>query len=553
MTVTTAKIEQVVQAIVQFQRDCNQESSSSQSVKTSLTLADSFLKAWVTDAHLSFAQCEAIYAKYTAHRWLISLNLVLLFAKGHRISDTFLQHVLAGQILASGLRKVSKDEQRQRLTKRCIQATNTDHFEVFQWALRKSLQPTDTPVIVDFGRVDWCIYNIIVSAMRIAEALAAKANMQPSSLFSAIKKEVRQNNDMAQIVEPILCPSSPVYSGLLVKQRSRSYALLHATGEQITIAAPVATDGNKTKLQIRSIKPAEFYSHVQLQKRVPVNRLRHFYETPKTAKFAGSAYVKAYSIQRPPADLLDVLKALRLPDVEPIKIAKLIDNNALFTQLLNHSATQLNRLNINVSNIKQSIMTHGMERIAAVLTEHVLWQRLSAAQFPLHLQFKSFVNCYRMLAAGIAESCKLGIPQQFSLIALIHASAFFTHAPLRLINHWRYDDSDINSVDSLLPNELNINLTEHAYTLAKAWNLESEITNTFSSTTGKNKAKQPYHDCLTIASYLTRMWLHQGEVDNSALFSHHQSACSRLSLTESKLHELLEKQSEYLQSPVNFN
>ncbi|WP_164084630.1 HDOD domain-containing protein [Alteromonas flava] len=477
------------------------------------------------------------------------MSLTLLLGKANQVSDAFIQHLIAGQILAEALKKLRDPAHKKQLVTKCLQATQNQHFQVYLWSLRFALTGRLPPVPEARVHYNTNLYLLSDIAARITKQVF-KVQPDAGALFKVIGRHAKQDKHVFALVEPLLGPESPLFMGLLVKQQS-AYVAIAASSRSVTLAALKPKTDSKEPIPIKQIPHADFLAQVVLTQRVPFSRFYHLYQHLKLPPQANTHFIANFSVQRPPQDLLSVLDALRNPDIEPGALVKVIEENPFFCEILNRSATQLNRLNINVKSLKQSIMTHGMERIAAVLTEHVLWQRLTANQFPLAAQFKTFCVLFRSLAAQVAEHCKIGIPQQYSLAALLHVSALFTVAPLRLLHEWRYDEHQLFNAATLLTTDMQIDHIKQAQTLARAWHIDADIIHAFTPSSRRSSSTQSMLDCLQVALYLARQWLHQGDISNVRVLNELNAECKRLGVTDAIVGTLRLSHSEQMVCPLS--
>ncbi len=105
-----------------------------------------------------------------------------------------------------------------------------------------------------------------------------------------------------------------------------------------------------------------------------------------------------FPVNRPPASLLKIIDALQLPDTDISELSVMVEREPVFSQFLRQAASNDNRLQLPVSNVKQAILTYGTERVGDMLTQRALSQRLTQHQFPLLAQCQALA----VLAAGIA-------------------------------------------------------------------------------------------------------------------------------------------------------
>ncbi|MCU7554908.1 HDOD domain-containing protein [Alteromonas sp. ASW11-19] len=110
------------------------------------------------------------------------------------------------------------------------------------------------------------------------------------------------------------------------------------------------------------------------------------------------AFPVVFPVNRPPSSLLKIIDALQLPDTDISELSGMVEREPVFSQFLREAASNDNRLQLPVGNVKQAILTYGTERVGDMLTQRALSQRLTQHQFPLLAQCQTLA----VVAAGIA-------------------------------------------------------------------------------------------------------------------------------------------------------
>lgn len=143
------------------------------------------------------------------------------------------------------------------------------------------------------------------------------------------------------------------------------------------------------------------------------------------------AIPNTYPIGKPPESLLLLLRALNDPSVAVQKIVSLVEGEPAFSDFLNSAASKDNRLQLPVENVKQSILTYGLDRVGNMLVQYALFQRLTQQHFPLAEWFSSFTQIAATCSSELATISGYITPQSAGLATTIIASPLFTLSELK--------------------------------------------------------------------------------------------------------------------------
>ncbi|MBT0585030.1 hypothetical protein KIU71_01275 [Alteromonas sp. SM 2104] len=302
---------------------------------------------------------------------------------------------------------------------------------------------------------------------------------------------------------------APTWVGRIAKyEASYCFVLGHRRGKLLLVTLPDES--------VVEIAANEFARLELVDKTLGFSRWYRAFSADKSqhADLPSLGEVARYPIQTPPASLLSVVQAINHPNAEPQAIAKLVETNPLFVEILRGSAEQLNRLNLRVDNVLQSILTHGLDRIGAILTEQALWHRLTLSQFPLARSFQQLCELHRFTAASLAQLLKHPLPQNISLLATLQLSALFTYAPLRTRWQWRLPMNTPESAETLLATEPPVPFASHAVMLAKAWQQPPALIKRLTQLS--EASTEPHHDdvhILKASLALSRYWFEGKDVE----------------------------------------
>ena len=135
----------------------------------------------------------------------------------------------------------------------------------------------------------------------------------------------------------------------------------------------------------------------------------------------------------PPATLQPLLKALRTPSIEPQWIVQWCEQQPFYAQLLLASASNDNRQQRSVTNIKQAVLTYGIERVGDKLVCHTLQSQLIQPFFPI----KHWCEGLLTLCVKVAEliryqtSDRSMTPQSSELLVTLACSGLFVHPSMQ--------------------------------------------------------------------------------------------------------------------------
>lgn len=517
-------------------------------IGNALQCSQTLLNTFKTSPSLTYIQLETLWQQKPATYQWFDLGLLVLVSRANQLSDTFIQHAMAGWLIANQVKTLANKVERQRLYSEIMRCVSGQHFGTLRIGIKQKLGVNSCETMQRSRAFDSLFMSI-----KIAAFLKQSKRTSLSSLASVLNQVILQYPQYQPLLNPLLDPSSEFFAGIVVKVENEAEIIVGAKDGKILLASLTKQDSNETTITIRHINATKLLPKLTIQRRVSPAALLQVWSlaSPKQREHLTAIRQPAkYSIQYPPSDLLMILDALNKTNIEPTELNKLIGQNSFFTDVLQRSATELNRLNINVSNLKQSIMTHGTERLAAVLTEHLLWQRLSMSYFPLSEQFEQLCILHRQVCASIAEFCKLGIPQQFSLSALLQLSGLFTTSSLRILNHWCLANTDLSSAKSLTGDNIDIDFDKQALTLAKSWHQGREIHAPFNCYNRHAKSTNVYRDVQAISLYLCRQWLHCGPALTPTLPEELQHHCNRIKLNNEHIELLVERHCQAMYQPI---
>ncbi|MDM7860232.1 HDOD domain-containing protein [Alteromonas sp. ASW11-36] len=537
-----------VKHYLRFQSQYDTHTDPKAFITASLQCSQLLIKTFNKSPALTYIQLETLWQQKPSTQPLFNIGLLLLICRINQVSDTFVQHAVAGILIGNSIKGCSSESERHSSFKAVNRRINGQHFDTLRWSLIHSLRKD-----VSTSAQQCVAFDCVRLTGVVTQSLALMKHVSLPALAKAINQTILQYPQYQPLINPLFELGSDFLTGLVVKSANGTAFIVGHTPDSIALASLSKGDNSERLLTVEHMKAVELWPRLTLQRRMPPKVLLQVMAlaTPKQREHCNAlGKPSQFSVQYPPNDLLMILDALNKPTIEPATLAQLIGKNTLFTTVLQRSATELNRLNINVSNIKQSIMTHGTERIAAVLTEHILWQRLSRSQFPLSKPFEQLCLLHRQVCASIAELCKLGIPQQFSLSALLQLSGLFTTSSLRLSHQWQMATTELGKVDTLTSEAAAIDFNQQAFALAKSWHQGREATAPFESSTGMAKSARIFNDVHAISLNLCRQWLQRGIYSESVIPAEIQQQCKRIQFQPAYVDILVERHCQAIYQPI---
>lgn len=454
-------------------------------------------------------------------------SIFIVIAKTHNYSDTALEPILAALITAQRIEQYKAQRTNASIAlPEWLKSTliqTVDNRDLFLQVLRSTLTDNNAngENLGDYASdFNWQV------GLNLARFIAGEFSHQPKTEFIELTCLANLSaNTMAleQSISPLLSPSSPFWARVTMHYQSSIGFLLYATSSQLKVAIRETDKNSGQDIRIDTKPHAALYESAigksQISFKIWLKTLVKCHQVD--TDYSQQIGIPEYPIQRPPTDLLQIIHALHKPSTEPAMIAKLISNSHFFSKTLQRSAQQLNRMSIPVNDVKQSILTHGMERVGTILTEQVLWFRLTRADFPLKKRFERLVQLHRFISASLAHSYGNDLPQQASLCATLQLSFLFTHPRLRVLTNWQDMHSADDMPDSLF-SELDTNLPlNSALVLAKAWHQPSDIIKPlrYFQPGTKNELTKTSIEVLKVSLILTRTWISGKEIDSAHLQS----------------------------------
>lgn len=362
-----------------------------------------------------------------------------------------------------------------------------DHYQRQIWravvtsASAKSVAAT--PKLVQQRNVACPSGDYLKLALFMASAITRKPGQAALNFSKALLKLTQQCHCFAlPLLEPLmqypgtLLPGSNIVVGnnlsalYLGRHQSEIYCMVWSASDkkfsdEITVFSEsqikrVASPGN-----LKNLKLMDHWWGPQWQELQQLNKLTD----------SQSLYRRGFRLDRPPESLVSVIEHLNAQDIDIDKLISLIETEPSFADHLQFTASQQSRAKLKVSTVKHGLLMNGFERTQSVLVEKALTGRLTQHSFPLQDVIYQFVKLWALIAAEIAQRHPKLLPEQASCWVYFAASGLFTHAELKLKQHWQYlDDAATKDSHKISMKQPQL-LWQHAYKLACSWAQDKAI------------------------------------------------------------------------------
>ncbi|XOV79149.1 MAG: hypothetical protein ACFHVJ_19900 [Aestuariibacter sp.] len=186
--------------------------------------------------------------------------------------------------------------------------------------------------------------------------------------------------------------------------------------------------------------------------------------------------IHSYRLDAPPASLRNVLEHMDKQDVSMDELSDLIAHEPTFVEHLKESATKAAREEINVSDLKHSLIFNGLERTKSVLVQHALITRLNQHYFPLQDAFFQFLKFWAHTASSMAKDQPGLVSEQVSNWVYFSCSGLFTNAELKSRTCWPVTQKMHLGIKAVAECQHPEHFILHAQKLAESWYQEKELT-----------------------------------------------------------------------------
>lgn len=156
-------------------------------------------------------------------------------------------------------------------------------------------------------------------------------------------------------------------------------------------------------------------------------------ETERNVQGGLPFFGATYAIQKPPVTLLRVIDSLQNPNIDINKLCKEVEQSDAFSTFLMSTASKDNRLGLPVSNLKQAILTYGLDRVGDMLVQFALMERLTQHRYPLLSISKQFTTLACAISSQLATLASSRFsPQSAALLSTFLCAPLFTLPGLKV-------------------------------------------------------------------------------------------------------------------------
>ncbi len=386
---------------------------------SSAKLVVSFGKA---NPHLLFAMLQSGTKETPA--LIRCLLAVYVCHKANNANEHFIQHILASVIASYWIHNNSSDNKRNTIAHlRRFIAEKKLNIWLDVVALHKVMFSKNALKYVNAQSL-----SSIQKRVLMASLLASYSDTEPYvKVISqcAIKANVNDREFLARL--------------LLLFERPLPLSSVFYKDTPATI---LATDQEKTYLLLNEGNEPEHWvsADTVVHSTYPPSISLENYITALTSSFdiinarAGKSLLPhTYPVVRPPSSLTSIIDALQRSSVNINKLSQQINEHEAFRHFLLTSASHDNRLKLPVSNVKQAILTYGIERVGDMLVQFALIERLTQHDYPLRALSVQFCTIASHIASILCSKCNLSLtPQSASLIITFLCVPLFTLPGLKV-------------------------------------------------------------------------------------------------------------------------
>ncbi|MCW8107523.1 hypothetical protein OPS25_03265 [Alteromonas ponticola] len=186
-------------------------------------------------------------------------------------------------------------------------------------------------------------------------------------------------------------------------------------------------------------------------------------------------FTPSFALNRPPSKLLTIIDLLKGTETDITLLCEHIKQEPLLAQFLTASASNDNRMKLPVHDVKQAVLTYGMERVGDMLIQQALYQRLTQKKFPISSLCQRLLFLTSTLAALISYETDANItPQRASLLVTFAIAPIFSITGLKIALNWRPAATHLYNPDSLAP-AAERSIRQQSVQLLSGWHQSSSL------------------------------------------------------------------------------
>lgn len=319
-------------------------------------------------------------------------------------------------------------------------------------------------------------------ANKLALLCTPNKHKQPMSFALAIKDlSLKCCPNWYALIVPLLRYPSLSPPGTYLRLQDGSIQIVLSIGVNGLITKPLPT---KQSASVQSDKAGiQLTPFEQVIQSHPCQQLNSF---TRLSQWWGKDLVKSehqpmvafdsiLPMQTAPSSLLVIQDQLGHSNADIAVIVKAIENEPVYAQQLQVSASISNRQKQPIQNIQQCVAMLGFERVKSILLQHSLLSRLNQQYFPVQQKLLAFSQFFVSVVGELAVKTKLATPELASTAANFAVSRLFSLPAIRNLLLWTSPTSSTFKVTGLINVKDNERLKNDAYLLAKAWQQNTQV------------------------------------------------------------------------------
>lgn len=264
---------------------------------------------------------------------------------------------------------------------------------------------------------------------------------------------------------------------------------------------------------------------------------------------------RVYPLNHPPSSLLAIIDLLQRPDLEVDVLSQRIEGEAAFANALKVAASNDNRLQLPVHDVKQAILTFGLDRVGDMLIREALVQRLTQNYFPLSQMCQNVLDVSANLSSLIAAETNTSLsPQAAGLISSFLLAPLFSLPALKVLPRFIHNNHNLHNVNELVGLKTAHPFLDFAGELAFNWHLPAShraLILQMGRLPSQSASSQQSDIAVIMLSLIwTRQWLFCPQLPDEASKEAERQCLHLLSISTAERAKYHEKLSHLLYSTV---
>lgn len=286
--------------------------------------------------------------------------------------------------------------------------------------------------------------------------------------FFPVLRQIVQHSPARReaLVQPWLAFPGDIWPGAQLSAHPETRVVLAKTAQRYAIITPQQTQLSLDWQGVPGGNPIRFVSFNQWYEWAQrcIEELK-----PAEAYKPGG---RVYPLSHPPASLVQIIDDLRDPDLAINKLTARLEAEPAFARALTAAASVDNRLGLPVSDIKQAVLTYGLDRVGDMLFREALMQRLLQHYFPLAETCLTLLDVSANLASHIAADTTTQLtPQSAGLVSTFLLAPLFSLPALKVLPRFAHQPRALHDINTLVALKTPHSFSQFAAELAVSWHL----------------------------------------------------------------------------------